>query len=190
MGSAPAARSAAAFFSALVFLTVFIYGIYKNGLKFFKLFVPHGIPIYILPLIMVIEVISFLSQREIPVCAHLGLTPPGQSWQAVESGAIEPGGRCPVNMSGGLIGGGHPVGATGVRMTLDAYKQVTGKAGDYQVQAFLHSSLNQAMQAFAPLDQNILLIALAALLASLSGALLLARNVSQPVRELALRVTD
>lgn len=46
----------------LVFLTVFIYGIYKNGFKFFKLFVPHGIPIYILPLIMVIEVISFLSR--------------------------------------------------------------------------------------------------------------------------------
>lgn len=46
----------------LVFLTVFIYGIYKNGAKFFKLFVPHGIPIYILPLIMVIEVISFLSR--------------------------------------------------------------------------------------------------------------------------------
>ena len=46
----------------LVFLTVFLYGLYKNGLKFFKLFVPHGIPIYILPLIMVIEVISFLSR--------------------------------------------------------------------------------------------------------------------------------
>jgi F-type H+-transporting ATPase subunit a len=46
----------------LVFLTVFIYGLYKNGLKFFKLFVPHGIPLYILPLIMVIEVISFLSR--------------------------------------------------------------------------------------------------------------------------------
>ncbi len=46
----------------MVFLTVLIYGIYKNGLGFFKLFVPHGIPIYILPLIMVIEVISFLSR--------------------------------------------------------------------------------------------------------------------------------
>ena len=46
----------------LVFLTVFIYGLYKNGLKFFKLFVPHGIPMYILPLIVVIEVISFLSR--------------------------------------------------------------------------------------------------------------------------------
>ena len=40
---------------------------------------------------------------------HLGLTPPGQSWQAVEDGRIERGGTCPVNMSGGLIGCGHPV---------------------------------------------------------------------------------
>ena len=43
------------------------------------------------------------------------------------------GGRLPINPSGGLIGGGHPVGATGVRMLLDAAKQVTGTAGDYQV---------------------------------------------------------
>jgi F-type H+-transporting ATPase subunit a len=46
----------------LVFFTVFLYGLYKNGLKFFKLFVPHGIPMYILPLIVVIEIISFLSR--------------------------------------------------------------------------------------------------------------------------------
>lgn len=45
-----------------VFLTVVIYGFYKNGLKFFKLFAPSGIPIYILPLIVVIEVISFFSR--------------------------------------------------------------------------------------------------------------------------------
>nr|MBP8184755.1 diguanylate cyclase [Pseudomonas sp.] len=59
------------------------------------------------------------------------------------------------------------------------------QAEDYQVQAFLHSSLDQAMEAFAGLDRNILLIALVALCASLVGALLLARSVSQPVRELA-----
>ena len=64
---------------------------------------------------------------------HLGLTPPGQSWQAIEDGSIELGGRLPVNPSGGLIGCGHPVGATGVRMLLDGYKQVTDQAGDYQV---------------------------------------------------------
>ncbi len=46
----------------MVFFTVLLYGIYKNGLGFFKLFVPHGIPFYILPLIVVIEVISFFSR--------------------------------------------------------------------------------------------------------------------------------
>lgn len=65
---------------------------------------------------------------------HLGLTPPGQSWQAVEDGTIEPGGRCPVNLSGGLIGCGHPVGATGVRMLWDAARQVTGRAGEIQIE--------------------------------------------------------
>ena len=46
----------------LVFLTVVVYGFCKNGLRFFKLFVPSGIPIYILPLIVFIEVLSFLSR--------------------------------------------------------------------------------------------------------------------------------
>ena len=38
-----------------------------------------------------------------------------------------------MNPSGGLIGCGHPVGATGCRMFLDLYKQVRGKANEYQV---------------------------------------------------------
>jgi F-type H+-transporting ATPase subunit a len=46
----------------MVFLTVIVYGFYRNGLKFFGLFVPHGLPIYILPLIVFIEVLSFLSR--------------------------------------------------------------------------------------------------------------------------------
>jgi F-type H+-transporting ATPase subunit a len=43
----------------LVFFIVLFYGLYKNGLKFFKLFVVSGVPIYILPLVVFIEVISF-----------------------------------------------------------------------------------------------------------------------------------
>ncbi|HEV7634647.1 MAG TPA: F0F1 ATP synthase subunit A [Bradyrhizobium sp.] len=43
----------------LVFFIVLGYGLYKNGLKFFKLFVPSGVPIYIMPLVVLIEVISF-----------------------------------------------------------------------------------------------------------------------------------
>lgn len=65
---------------------------------------------------------------------HIGLTGPGESWKAIENGDIELGGAFPVNPSGGLIGGGHPVGASGVRMVLDAGKQVSGTAGEYQVE--------------------------------------------------------
>jgi acetyl-CoA C-acetyltransferase len=64
---------------------------------------------------------------------HLGITAPGESWTAIESGAIERTGRIPVNPGGGLIGGGHPVGATGVRMAVDALRQVTATAGATQV---------------------------------------------------------
>jgi F-type H+-transporting ATPase subunit a len=46
----------------LVFFTVIIYGFWKNGLRFLKLFVPSGVPIYILPFIVAIEVLSFLSR--------------------------------------------------------------------------------------------------------------------------------
>jgi diguanylate cyclase (GGDEF)-like protein len=62
---------------------------------------------------------------------------------------------------------------------------VLASGADFQVQALLHKSMTQAQQAFAPLDRNILLIALAALLASLGGALLLARTISKPVQRLA-----
>jgi acetyl-CoA C-acetyltransferase len=64
---------------------------------------------------------------------HLGLTEPGEAWKAIENGDIAIGGKLPVNPSGGLIGAGHPVGATGVRMVLDAAKQTAGEAGDYQI---------------------------------------------------------
>jgi F-type H+-transporting ATPase subunit a len=51
-----------ALLALLVFFTVIGYGLYKNGLKFFRLFVPSGIPIYIMPLIVLIEAMSFLSR--------------------------------------------------------------------------------------------------------------------------------
>src|SRR5947208_9749263 len=49
-------------FALLVFFTVIVYGFWKNGLRFLKLFVPSGIPIYILPLVTFIEVMSFLTR--------------------------------------------------------------------------------------------------------------------------------
>jgi F-type H+-transporting ATPase subunit a len=48
--------------AALVFLTVLVVGFARNGLSFFKLFVPSGVPWYVMPLVTLIEVISFLSR--------------------------------------------------------------------------------------------------------------------------------
>ena len=45
-----------------IILLVIIYGFYRNGLKFLGLFVPHGVPGYLLPLVVAIEVLSFLSR--------------------------------------------------------------------------------------------------------------------------------
>jgi F-type H+-transporting ATPase subunit a len=49
-------------FALLVFLTVIVYGIWTHGLHFFGLFVPKGLPGYILPLVVFIEILSFLSR--------------------------------------------------------------------------------------------------------------------------------
>jgi len=46
----------------VVILTVILAGLWKHGLKFFNLFVPHGVPIYLIPLVTAIEIISFLSR--------------------------------------------------------------------------------------------------------------------------------
>jgi acetyl-CoA C-acetyltransferase len=81
-----------------------------------------------------IEVHDCFTPSEYLAIDHIGLTGPGESWKAIENGEIEIGGRLPINPSGGLIGGGHPVGASGVRMLLDAAKQVSGAAGEYQVE--------------------------------------------------------
>ena len=80
-----------------------------------------------------IETHDCFSMTEYMAIDHLGMTPPGESWRAVENGTIAPGGRLPVNPSGGLIGCGHPVGATGARMLLDASRQVTASAGEMQI---------------------------------------------------------
>jgi len=80
------------------------------------------------------EVHDCFSITEYMIIDHCGLYSPGEAWKAIENQDVMPGGRLPINMSGGLIGLGHPVGATGVRMALDCYKQVTGCAGDYQIE--------------------------------------------------------
>ncbi|BCQ64502.1 hypothetical protein PBOI14_62520 [Pseudomonas sp. Boi14] len=61
----------------------------------------------------------------------------------------------------------------------------TGDAGDPRVMALLQSPLEQALQAFAPLDREFMWIAMVALVVSLVCALLMARRVSRPLEDLA-----
>jgi len=81
-----------------------------------------------------IETHDCFTTSEYMAIDHFGITAPGESWKAVDQGWLEIDGKHPINPSGGLIGAGHPVGATGVRQLLDAVWQVTGEAGDYQVE--------------------------------------------------------
>ncbi len=80
-----------------------------------------------------IETHDCFTTSEYMAIDHFGLTAPGQSWRAIEDRVIDFDGKLPINPSGGLIGAGHPVGATGVRQLLDCALQVTNRAGRYQV---------------------------------------------------------
>jgi acetyl-CoA C-acetyltransferase len=64
----------------------------------------------------------------------LGFSAPGTGWQDVLDGTFHPDGALPVNTDGGLKCFGHPVGASGLRMLYEVYKQLQGKAGERQIQ--------------------------------------------------------
>jgi acetyl-CoA acetyltransferase len=94
------------------------------------------------------EVHDCFSVSEIVQYELLGFAPAGKGAEWLETGASTlPGIRdlirirnpqsaipsLPVNVGGGLIGDGHPVGATGVRQVVEAYQHLTGNAGDRQI---------------------------------------------------------
>lgn len=81
----------------------------------------------------VFETHDCFTSSEYAAISAFGITEPGEEVKAIMDGTISFEGTKPVNPSGGLIGCGHPVGATGVRMMLDLYRQVSGSAGDYQI---------------------------------------------------------
>lgn len=81
----------------------------------------------------VFETHDCFTSSEYVAISCFGITEPGKEYEAVENGVISFTGNKPINPSGGLIGCGHPVGASGVRMMLDLYKQVMNLAGEYQV---------------------------------------------------------
>ena len=90
------------------------------------------------------DVHDCFSITEIVAYEILGLAEPGKGIELVKSGAttlpqVRPEKskapfQIPVNAGGGLIGDGHPVGATGVRQVFEAYQQLTEQAGARQIE--------------------------------------------------------
>ena len=81
----------------------------------------------------VVELHDATSFCEIYQLEMLRLCPEGQGGRFVESGATALGGSLPVNLSGGLVSKGHPIGATGLSMVYEACLQLRGEAGERQV---------------------------------------------------------
>lgn len=81
----------------------------------------------------VVECHDAFSIAEIMHYEALGLCRPGEGGRFVESGAAALGGAHPVNVSGGLLSRGHPVGATGVEQIVELTRQLQGRAGKRQV---------------------------------------------------------
>ena len=63
----------------------------------------------------------------------MGLTKIGEGYKAIEEGWVQKTGKLPINPSGGLKSKGHPVGATGVSQHVMSAIQLTGEAGDMQI---------------------------------------------------------
>src|SRR5579875_3319026 len=79
------------------------------------------------------EVHDCFSIAEILRVEGLGLWAPGDYPAALERGEADLGGRRPINPSGGLLGKGHPLGATGVAQVVELVRQLRGEAGVRQL---------------------------------------------------------
>ena len=81
----------------------------------------------------VAEVHDCFTVTEMMMYEAMGLAAPGQAFQLLRDGATNVDGSIPVNTGGGLIGFGHPVGATGVKQALEIFRQMKGRCGNYQM---------------------------------------------------------
>ncbi len=81
----------------------------------------------------VAEVHDCFTIAEIIAYEDLGFCKPGEGGKLIEDGETSLDGRIPVNTSGGLKAKGHPIGATGVAQLYEIYLQLTGQAGERQI---------------------------------------------------------
>ncbi|OGP65935.1 MAG: acetyl-CoA acetyltransferase, partial [Deltaproteobacteria bacterium RBG_13_53_10] len=79
------------------------------------------------------EVHDCFTCHELILYEDLGFSPRGKAKDDIEAGTFKLGGELPVNTDGGLKCFGHPLGASGLRMMYEVYKQLQGKAGPRQV---------------------------------------------------------
>ncbi len=75
----------------------------------------------------------------------LGVCPVGQAPEWYRRGDVAPSGRFPVNPSGGLLGRGHPVGASGIVQIAEVARQIAGEAGPMQLPSRPSSGLAQSI---------------------------------------------
>ena len=80
-----------------------------------------------------IELHDCFATAELLHYENLGLCKEGEAGRAVDEGWFEHGGRTPVNVSGGLLSKGHPLGATGVANIYEVVTHLRGEAGERQV---------------------------------------------------------
>lgn len=83
--------------------------------------------------ISLVELHDCFATAEILHYENLGLCAEGQGGALIDSGATTLGGRIPVNVSGGLLSKGHPLGATGIANIYEIAQHLRGEAGDRQV---------------------------------------------------------
>eukprot|EP01099_Mayorella_cantabrigiensis_P002680 TRINITY_DN2174_c0_g1_i1.p1 TRINITY_DN2174_c0_g1~~TRINITY_DN2174_c0_g1_i1.p1 ORF type:complete len:435 (-),score=119.26 TRINITY_DN2174_c0_g1_i1:29-1294(-) len=81
----------------------------------------------------VAEVHDCFSIAEVLMYEALGFAERGQGTKLLKAGHTNLDGPLPVNTGGGLIGFGHPVGATGIKQVLEIYRQMKGLCGEYQI---------------------------------------------------------
>jgi len=80
-----------------------------------------------------VELHDCFATAEIPHYENLGLCPAGEGGRLIDAGETALGGRIPVNVSGGLLSKGHPLGATGIANIYEIVTHLRGEAGARQV---------------------------------------------------------
>jgi len=95
--------------------------------------------------VQVAEVHDCFTIAELLMYEAIGWAEQGKGIDLLLSGRTSIEGDMPVNPGGGLVGFGHPVGATGVKQAAEIYRQMKGLCGEYQIQREVHTGLTANM---------------------------------------------